>query len=50
MVYEKMMEWNQNLWIVAIDFRKAFDSVFHSSIWTSLIEQQVPLTYRKLVE
>jgi hypothetical protein len=45
MVYEKMMEWNQNLWIVAIDFRKAFDLVFHSSIWTSLIEQKVPLTY-----
>ena len=45
MVYEKVMQWNQNLWIVAIDFQNAFDLVFHSSIWTSLIEQQVPLTY-----
>lgn len=45
MVFEKMFEWNQDFWIVGIDFRKAFDLVLHSAIWSSLSHQGVPLPY-----
>ena len=38
-------EWQVPLWIAAVDFRKAFDSVSHSSIWTSLEEQGIPHAY-----
>ena len=45
MVYEKMLEGNQEFWVVAIDFRKAFDLVYHKAIWTALDDQGVPLPY-----
>jgi len=42
-------EWQVPLWIAAVDFRKAFDSVSHSAIWTSLAEQGVPHAYVALL-
>ena len=42
---EKCNEFNIPLWIATLDFRKAFDSIEHSSIWSSLIAQGVPPCY-----
>ena len=39
MVYEKMLEWNQDFWVVA------FDLVYHNAIWKALDDQGVPLPY-----
>ena len=50
LVVEAMTEWNQEFWIVAIDFRKAFDLVFHGSIWKSLTAQGVPQCYVKTLK
>ena len=45
MMIEISLEWNQPLWVAAIDFKKAFDTVEHGGLWYSLIEQGVPLNY-----
>jgi hypothetical protein len=38
-------EFRRPLWIVAVDFRKAFDSVNHDNLWAAMLEQGVPKTY-----
>ena len=45
MISEKMNEYRQPLWVVEVDFQKAFDSVSHTSSWQALQEQQVPYLY-----
>ena len=35
-------EFQRPLWLVAVDFRKAFDCLSHDALWTSLQEQGVP--------
>ena len=42
---EKMNEFNQPLWVVAVDFKKAFDTINHRSLWKALQEQGVPGIY-----
>ena len=42
---ERMREFNLPLWVVAVDFQKAFDSVNHGSLWQALREQNVPNIY-----
>ena len=42
---EKAHEFNLPLWVVAIDFQKAFDSFSHVALWRSLKEQGVPSIY-----
>jgi len=38
-------EYRLPLWVVAVDFRKAFDTLNHRPLWTSLLEQGVPHVY-----
>mgnify|MGYP006235623399 CR=1 FL=1 len=45
MMIEISLEWNQPLWVAAIDFKMAFDTVEHGGLWFSLIEQGVSLNY-----
>ena len=40
-----MSKWQSNLWVVAVDFKKAFDSVEHEAIWQALEELGAPLRY-----
>jgi hypothetical protein len=42
---EKLAEYRQPLWICAVDFRKAFDSVEHDELWKAMIAQGVPAVY-----
>jgi hypothetical protein len=42
---EMFAEFRRPLWIIAIDFRRAFDSINHQSLWTSLLAQGVPNAY-----
>ena len=44
-IAEKANEYGLPLWIAAIDFQKAFDSVSHAAIWDALAEQGVEETY-----
>ena len=46
---EKCNEFNQPLWTATLDFKKALDSIAHSSIWESLLAQNVPATYVDLM-
>ncbi|CAE8606069.1 unnamed protein product [Polarella glacialis] len=45
MLYEKANEWQLPFWTVAVDFKKAFDTVEHSALWQALSEQGVEQTY-----
>ena len=46
---EKAEEYQSSLWIAAVDFQKAFDSVEHSSIWASLSHLGVPSAYVRIL-
>ena len=50
LLYEKLAEQNLDLWVAAVDFEKAFDSVSHESIWSSLHEQNVPPDYVEILQ
>jgi len=39
---EKCDEWGLELWLVAVDFEKAFDTIEHEAIWQALASQGVP--------
>lgn len=43
MVIEKFQEFKRPLYIVFIDYQKAFDTLLHSSIWEALLSQKVTL-------
>jgi hypothetical protein len=42
-------EWQIPLWVAAVDFKKAFDSVTHEAIWIALQEQGVTAAYISLL-
>ena len=46
---EACSEFNLPLWVCAVDFRKAFDSVEHSSIWKALGDQGVDRPYIRVL-
>ena len=45
MLSDKLKEYNLPLWVAAVDFKKAFDTVNHRSLWLALQEQGVPGIY-----
>eukprot|EP00973_Karenia_brevis_P056960 7922917-Karenia_brevis.AAC.1 len=44
-----MGEWRSDLWVATVDFRKAFDTILHNSLWRALINQHVPGLYVQLL-
>ena len=36
LISQKSGEWETDMWVAAIDFKKAFDSLQHEAIWRSL--------------
>ena len=42
---EQCAEFQLPLWMCAVDFKKAFDCVEHTSLWDSLLEQGVEKEY-----
>lgn len=50
LVHEKLAEFNLDLWIAAVDFEKAFDSVSHESIFEALRSQDTPEEYVRVLE
>ena len=50
MIQEISDEWKVPIWTCAIDFKKAFDSVTHRSLWRSLSKQGVPDGYIYLLD
>eukprot|EP00973_Karenia_brevis_P000238 33040-Karenia_brevis.AAC.1 len=49
LLIEKSFEFNVPVWICAIDFCKAFDSVEHMAIWKALVAQGVDRRYVHLL-
>ena len=45
LLHEAMQEFRCGLWIGAVDFEKAFDSIEHWAIWSSLKAQGVQKQY-----
>ncbi|GBP80387.1 Retrovirus-related Pol polyprotein from type-1 retrotransposable element R2 [Eumeta japonica] len=50
MLIENYQEFKSPLYTVFIDYQKAFDSLFHLSIWETLLSQGVPLDYIKVIK
>ena len=48
LLYEGARVWNINLWLVLVDFEKAFDSLERLALWNVLEEFGVPLGYIQL--
>ena len=44
-IWEQCHEFQLPVWIAAVDFRKAFDTVEHPSLWAALSEMGVPQAY-----
>jgi len=47
---EKAYEYQVNLWVATIDFKKAFDCIEHSGLWQALSSQGVPQPYISLLQ
>eukprot|EP00973_Karenia_brevis_P013113 1778793-Karenia_brevis.AAC.1 len=41
MLSEKTNEFQMNLWVATLDYRKVFDSIWHDILWEALREQGV---------
>ena len=39
LLIERCKEWNSPLWLALVDFTKAFDSIYHDSIWSVFAQQ-----------
>ena len=44
-----MGEYQLPLWVAAVDFQKAFDTVEHTSIWEALRSMGVPAAYIRVL-
>ena len=44
-IIEKCFEFQLPLWVCAIDFQKAFDTVEHFGVWHASVNQGVPVQY-----
>jgi hypothetical protein len=49
LISEMSREWNVPVWMVAVDFQKAFDTVSHHCIWEALRQQHVPEAYVRVL-
>eukprot|EP00973_Karenia_brevis_P025441 3510933-Karenia_brevis.AAC.1 len=47
---QKASEWRLPIWCAAVDFRKAFDSIDHDSLWRALVAQGVDKSYICLLQ
>ena len=49
MIQEIAKEWQIPVWIATLDFKKAFDTVSHDSLWSALAEQGIDDGYIALL-
>ncbi|XP_050563541.1 LINE-1 retrotransposable element ORF2 protein [Spodoptera frugiperda] len=47
---EKSAEYGKALYIAFVDYSKAFDSIYHNSLWKALVEQGVPKKYIRIIK
>ena len=50
LLQERCKEWGQQLWVAAVDFTKAFDSIKQDYLWQALLDQKVPECYVHLLQ
>ena len=50
LIQETAEEWKYPLWVAAVDFKKAFDSVTHRALWQALKDQGVSQGYINLLD
>ena len=49
-IHERAREWQQPLWVSAVDFKEAFDTIHHNKLWQALTHQNIPLPYIRLLQ
>ena len=50
MLYEKGREYQKDLYVAAVDFKKAFDTILHNQIWQALRESGVSSVYISVLQ
>ena len=45
LISQKNREWGTGMWVAAIDFKKAIDSMQHEAIWNSLRKHSSSSTF-----
>ena len=43
-------EWQLGLWLSTVDFKKAFDTINHDKLWTTLARQGIPTAYTQQLQ
>ncbi len=49
-VQEIADEWQIPIWVAAVDFKKASDSVTHEALWSSMADQGVDIAYINILD
>ena len=49
-LHEKASEFQKKLWVSAVDFKKAFDTIEQAGLWHALSLQKVPHSYIRLLQ
>ena len=50
LIHERSHEWQLPLWVSAVDFKKAFDTIDHKCLWQALARQNLPSNYIHLLQ
>eukprot|EP00959_Pyramimonas_sp_CCMP1952_P298749 6248789-Pyramimonas_sp.AAC.1 len=50
MLFQRSSEKQINLWTAAVDFKKAFDCIYHHCLWEVLRDQGVPTPYITMLQ
>ena len=50
LIHERSHEWQLPLWVSAVDFKKAFDTIDHKCLWQALARQNLPPNYIHLLQ
>ena len=50
LIHERSHEWQLPLWVAAVDFKKAFDTIDHDRLWEALKRQKIPVSYIHLLQ
>ena len=45
LLHERSHEWQLGLWLATVDFQKAFHTINHNKLWTTLAKQGIPDGY-----
>ena len=46
----QLFEWNSNIYMIFVDFQKAFDSIHRETLWTTMKAYGIPLKINNIIK